>query len=93
MLDRRGETSETSDEKMVEIYENHLWRANYLMRHASHLETFDLHYKKVLADPAGEASISFPVPPIATGVTVNMQAAAEKLVGTLLSNSLYQVIQ
>jgi len=55
MLERRGETSETSDEKMVEIYENHLWRTNYLLRHAPHLESLDLDYKKVLEDPVGEA--------------------------------------
>ncbi len=55
MLDRRGETSDTSDEKMVEIYENHLWRANYLLRHAAHLECMDFDYKKVLEDPLGEA--------------------------------------
>jgi len=55
MLERRGETSETSDDKMVEIYENHLWRTNYLLRHAAHLESLDLDYKKVLEDPVGEA--------------------------------------
>lgn len=51
MLERRGEVSETSDERMTEVYEDHLWRVKYLLRHAPHLETLELHYTEVLGDP------------------------------------------
>jgi hypothetical protein len=55
MLERRGETSETADEKMIEIYQNHLWRVDYLFRHAPHLERLEVPYAGVVADPRREA--------------------------------------
>lgn len=51
MLERRGEDSETPDEKMLEIYKNHLWRVGYLFKHGPHLDTLDLDYKAVLDSP------------------------------------------
>ncbi len=55
MLERRSEASGTSDEQMIEIYESHLWRIDYLFRHARHLERLDVRYADVVADPRREA--------------------------------------
>jgi hypothetical protein len=51
MLERRGETSETEDERMVELYENDLWKANYLLKHQPQFETLEVHYRQVLDEP------------------------------------------
>ena len=55
MLERRGEDSESSDERMLEIYENHLWIVNRLLKREPHLEALDVHYKAVLENPRVEA--------------------------------------
>jgi hypothetical protein len=55
MLARRGESSEANDEKMRELYENHLWKVRYLMKHQPHLQALDIHYREVLANPRAEA--------------------------------------
>ncbi len=55
MLERRGETSESSDERMIEIYEDHLWKVNRLMQREPHIEALDIPYKQALADPASQA--------------------------------------
>ncbi|MGD2113931.1 MAG: sulfotransferase [Acidobacteriota bacterium] len=55
MLERRGETSETEDERMIELYESHLRRIRAMLRHAPHLEALDVHYTAVLEDPRREA--------------------------------------
>ena len=55
MLTRRDETSDTDDEKMIELYENHLWRVKYLLDHHPHLEHIDINYKDVLENSAQQA--------------------------------------
>lgn len=55
MLERRGETSETDDERMVDVYENHLWRVGYMFKHRPHLEALDVEYKQVLETPREHA--------------------------------------
>ncbi len=55
MLERRGETSETADERMRELFATDLWRAEYFMKHSPSVAYLDLHYTRVLADPEGEA--------------------------------------
>lgn len=55
MLARRGETSDTTDERMIELYESHLRRINAMLRHASHFRAIDLHYTAVLESPRDEA--------------------------------------
>jgi hypothetical protein len=55
MLERRGEKSETSDAKMRELYESHLWKVKYLIQHNPYLETLNLNYKDVLEDPGTQA--------------------------------------
>ncbi len=55
MLERRGETSDTSDERIRELFATDLWRAEYFMKHAGNVEPLELHYSEVLADPEGAA--------------------------------------
>jgi hypothetical protein len=55
MLARRGEGSETGDDKMRELYENHLWKVKHLIKHQIHLEALDINYKEVLENPRVEA--------------------------------------
>ncbi len=55
MLDRRGEKSETSDERMIEIYEDHLWKVNYLFKHKSNFDAIDVEYTAVIKDPRTQA--------------------------------------
>lgn len=51
MLARRQEANEVSDEQMLEIFASHLWRVDYLFKHAAHLERLDLRYDEVVAEP------------------------------------------
>lgn len=55
MLSHRGESSATDDARMLDLWETHLWRAGYLLRHASHFEALDVEYRSALADPRREA--------------------------------------
>ena len=55
MLERRGETSDTPDERMMELYAGHLRRVDAMLRHAPHFRWIDLHYTSVLESPAQEA--------------------------------------
>jgi hypothetical protein len=55
MLDRRGEKNEIEDEKMLEIWKDHLWRVDYLLKHSDHLDYLEIPYKDVVADPLTEA--------------------------------------
>ena len=55
MLERRGEASETSDERMIELYDDHLWKVDRLLRREPHLEVIDVPYKAVLEDPRAAA--------------------------------------
>lgn len=51
MLDRRGERSDTDDERMIELYENHLWRVKYMFKHTAHFDVYETEYKQVLEAP------------------------------------------
>ena len=55
MLDRREEANEIEDEKMLEIWKDHLWKVNYLLKHADHLESLEIPYKDVVAKPLEQA--------------------------------------
>lgn len=74
MLERRGEANEVADEQMLEIYESHLWRVDYLFKHAPHLERLDLQYHEVVADPrqAAERIAAF----LGGGLDVDKMVAA-----------------
>lgn len=56
MLDHRGEEGvETSDERLRELFEADLWRARYLMQHATHFQYIELHYRDVLDNALAES--------------------------------------
>lgn len=55
MLERRGEASETEDQRMIEHYESHLRRIKAMLRHGPHLDALDVHYTAVLESPRQEA--------------------------------------
>ncbi len=55
MLERRDEATESSDERMIEIYEDHLWKVNRLFQREPHLEALDVEYRAVLENPRSEA--------------------------------------
>ena len=56
MLDRRGETDDTPDERMVDLWQDQLWRANYLLRHAPQFEWVEIGYRGALQEPAAAAA-------------------------------------
>ena len=56
MLKNRSEASESSDEEMLELYKNHLWKVNYLMKHRSCFEFLEVNYKDVVENPRREAA-------------------------------------
>lgn len=55
MLSRRSETSDTADEQMKEIWENHLWRVKYQMKHQTHFDALELRYKDMIEHPREQA--------------------------------------
>lgn len=55
MLERRGERHDTDDERMIELFETDLWKADYLLRHHPRFEALDLNYREVLDDPLSQA--------------------------------------
>jgi hypothetical protein len=56
MLERRGESSDTADEDMLEMYQNHLEKVEFQLRFRPHFETLYLTYTDVLADPTNAAA-------------------------------------
>lgn len=56
MLDRREEVSATDDQRMIELYENDLWKVSYLLKHGAHFEVLPLHYTRVIEQPLAEAT-------------------------------------
>jgi hypothetical protein len=55
MLQRRGEASETSDERMLELFESDLWKASYLLKHQPQFEVLEVQYKEVVASAREQA--------------------------------------
>jgi len=55
MLDHRQERDETDDGRMIDLYENHLWRVGYLFEHSPHLEQIELGYRDLVAEPLAGA--------------------------------------
>ncbi len=56
MLDRRGETDKTPDDRMMELWKDQLWRVNYLLRKAPQFEWIEIDYGEALRDPAAAAT-------------------------------------
>jgi len=55
MLARRGETSTTSDERMTELFEEHLGKVRRLLREDPRFEALEVPYAEVIADPGTQA--------------------------------------
>ena len=55
MLDRRGEDNEIEDAQMRDLWENHLWRARYHLKHAKNFEFIEVPYRTALDQPADAA--------------------------------------
>jgi hypothetical protein len=55
MLERRGEASETGDDRMKELFENDLWKAGYLLKHQPQFEVLEIQYKDVVANAREQA--------------------------------------
>ena len=55
MLDRRGEDSDTDDRRMMDLYENHLWKIGYLIKHSQHLDVMNLTHREVIENPEAAA--------------------------------------
>jgi hypothetical protein len=55
MLSRRGQTEDTSPQRMRTLFEDDLWRASYLLRHAPQFETLEVRYADVVARPLEQA--------------------------------------
>lgn len=56
MLDRRGETDDTPDERMMELWLDQMWRVNYLLRKAPQFERVEIEYGEALRNPAAAAA-------------------------------------
>ena len=55
MLDRRGESSETSDDEMIKMFESHLEKVQFQLRFRPWFDALYLDHRSVLSDPAGAA--------------------------------------
>ena len=55
MLERRGETNDSDDERMIELYENDLWKADYLLKNNARFDTLMIGYREVLDNPLEQA--------------------------------------
>ena len=55
MLARRGETSATSDERLLELFQAHLGRVKALLGTRPRFRLCELEYQKVVAEPHAEA--------------------------------------
>jgi hypothetical protein len=55
MLDRRGETSDATDEDMLQMYESHLEKVEFQLRFRSYFDTLYVDYSDALATPAEQA--------------------------------------
>ena len=56
MLDRRGKSDETPDDRMMELWQDQLWRVNYLLRKSPQFEWIEIDYGEALRDPAAAAT-------------------------------------
>lgn len=56
MLERRGEDNETSDENMLALWKDHLWKVNYFLKRAPHMEFIEIVYSDAVKDPMHQAT-------------------------------------
>ena len=55
MLANRGEAQAEDDARMTQLFEDHLWKAQYLLRSAPQFEVLSLDYRAVVAAPRAAA--------------------------------------
>jgi len=55
MLERRGEGNDTTDEQMLALWKDHLWKVNYFLKHAPHMEFIEIVYSDAIRDPTTAA--------------------------------------
>jgi len=55
MLDRLGEANETDDQRMRELWKDHLWRTRYFLQHQPNFDFVEVHYTEALKNPEGVA--------------------------------------
>jgi hypothetical protein len=55
MLERRSEVSNTSDEKMMQLYRDHLLRVKSLITVSEHFECLELEYREAIDNPRAHA--------------------------------------
>lgn len=55
MLERRNEPIDTSDEDMLNLWKDHLWKVNYFLKRAPHMEFIEVLYSDAVQDPVGQA--------------------------------------
>ncbi len=57
MLDRRGEPrDETGDEKMIQLYRNHLRKVELILEQRPNFELLDVSYRQVIDEPREQAA-------------------------------------
>ena len=56
MLTRRGEVHDIDQARMRRLFEDDLWRATYLLKHASHFDYLEVDYTQVIEDPKAQAA-------------------------------------
>jgi hypothetical protein len=56
MLVHRGESSETEDTQMRQLYTEHLRHVKFMIGYRRHFDALFVDYRKVLAQPREEAS-------------------------------------
>ena len=56
MLNRRGEVHDIDQARMRRLFEDDLWRATYLLKHASHFDYLEVDYTQVIEDPKAQAA-------------------------------------
>jgi hypothetical protein len=51
MLERRNEPNEIDDEQMLEIWRDHLWKVDYFLKHAPHMQHIEVSYSDTVTNP------------------------------------------
>ncbi len=55
MMERNSVERDVADEKMREVFENHLSTVDFFLRRRPHFESLELNYEDVIEDPLAEA--------------------------------------
>ncbi|MCP5313463.1 MAG: sulfotransferase domain-containing protein [Chromatiaceae bacterium] len=74
MLARRGQVHDIDQARMRRLFEDDLWRATYLLRHASHFDHLEVDYAQVIEDPQLQAGRIADF--VAAGLNVDNMAGA-----------------